>query len=48
MAFFSVVTQEFVLNKEIDWTSGEVPKDEPQCGFNEEKCQYEPGKWKST
>lgn len=33
---------EFVLNKEIDWTSGEVPKDEPPCGFNEEKCQYEP------
>ncbi|XP_052688303.1 guanylate cyclase 32E-like isoform X1 [Crassostrea angulata] len=36
---------EFVLNKEIDWTSGEVPKDEPTCGFNEEKCQYEPD-WK--
>ncbi|XP_062604007.1 guanylate cyclase 32E-like isoform X2 [Saccostrea cucullata] len=30
---------EFVLNKEMKWT--EVLRDEPPCGFDEEKCQYE-------
>ncbi|XP_048763356.1 guanylate cyclase 32E-like isoform X1 [Ostrea edulis] len=36
---------EFSLNKEIEWTSGQVPRDEPPCGFEEEKCQHEPD-WK--
>ncbi|XP_061195190.1 receptor-type guanylate cyclase Gyc76C-like [Saccostrea echinata] len=36
---------EFILNKEIKWTMGQVPRDEPPCGFDEEKCQYEPD-WK--
>ena len=30
--------------KEIDWILGHPPPSKPKCGFNEELCQFKPGK----
>ncbi|XP_033751463.1 guanylate cyclase 32E-like [Pecten maximus] len=36
---------DFYLKHDINWQLGRVPRDEPECGFDEERCQYEPD-WK--
>ena len=43
--FFSSFSQSLrqLANATIEWIHGKLPLDEPECGYNNDKCQGEPG-----
>lgn len=39
-----ILLQSFIEERKVQWLLGYTPKDQPDCGFDGEKCLYQIGK----